>query len=114
MPQHWRMGESTSNPIRILSSEICTSMHVHGFHLTGLMVLFFFCSRSDIQSSSVTSSAAMHEFRIPRRALLGLHSYCPVHFDAFHAVLVDLTLHIVYLKAGASKLSLKVHRFVKL
>ncbi|KAM0836784.1 hypothetical protein ACQ4PT_062065 [Festuca glaucescens] len=63
---------------------------------------------SDIQASSVTSSAAMHEFRIPRRALLGLHSYCPVHFDAFHAVLVDLTLHIVYLKAGASKLSLKI------
>uniref|UniRef100_A0ACD5YCH1 Uncharacterized protein n=2 Tax=Avena sativa TaxID=4498 RepID=A0ACD5YCH1_AVESA len=63
---------------------------------------------SDIQASSVTSSAAVHEFRIQRRALLGLHSYCPVHFDAFHAVLVDLTLHIVYLKAGASKLSLKI------
>jgi hypothetical protein len=63
---------------------------------------------SEIQSSSVASSAAVHEFRIPRRALLGLHSYCPVHFDAFHAVLVDLTLHIVYLKAGATKPSLKV------
>lgn len=66
---------------------------------------------SDIQSSSATSSAAVHEFRIPRKALLGLHSYCPVHFDAFHAVLVDLTLHIVYLKAGANKSSLKVHRY---
>ncbi|EMS45160.1 hypothetical protein TRIUR3_28212 [Triticum urartu] len=63
---------------------------------------------SDIQSSSATSSAAVHEFRIPRKALLGLHSYCPVHFDAFHAVLVDLTLHIVYLKAGANKSSLKI------
>ncbi|KAI4987702.1 hypothetical protein ZWY2020_028460, partial [Hordeum vulgare] len=63
---------------------------------------------SDIQSSSATSSAALHEFRIPRKALLGLHSYCPVHFDAFHAVLVDLTLHIVYLKAGANKSSLKI------
>ncbi|KAG2614993.1 hypothetical protein PVAP13_3NG025700 [Panicum virgatum] len=63
---------------------------------------------SEIQSSSVASSAAVHEFRIPRRALLGLHSYCPVHFDAFHSVLVDLTLHIVYLKAGATKPSLKV------
>jgi len=66
---------------------------------------------SEIQSSSVASSAAVHEFRIPRRALLGLHSYCPVHFDAFHSVLVDLTLHIVYLKAGATKPSLKVHRY---
>lgn len=63
---------------------------------------------SDIQASSATSSAAVHEFRIPRKALLGLHSYCPVHFDAFHAVLVDLTLHIVYLKAGANKSSLKI------
>lgn len=66
---------------------------------------------SELQASSVTSSAAVHEFRIPRRALLGLHSYCPVHFDAFHSVLVDLTLHIVYLKAGAIKSSLKVHRY---
>lgn len=74
----------------------------------------FLGSRSELQASSVTSSAAVHEFRIPRRALLGLHTYCPVHFDAFHSVLVDLTLHIVYLKAGATKSSLKVHRFVKL
>lgn len=63
---------------------------------------------SDIQASSATSSAAVHEFRVPRRALLGSHSYCPVHFDAFHSVLVDLTLHIVYLKAGATKSSLKI------
>ncbi|GJN13711.1 hypothetical protein PR202_gb00447 [Eleusine coracana subsp. coracana] len=65
-------------------------------------------SGSELQSSSATSSAAVHEFRIPRRALLGLHTYCPVHFDAFHSVLVDLTLHIVYLKAGATKASLKI------
>ncbi|KAL5206661.1 hypothetical protein ABZP36_034870 [Zizania latifolia] len=63
---------------------------------------------SDIHASSVASSASVHEFRVPRRALLGLHSYCPVHFDAFHSVLVDLTLHIVYLKAGATKSSLKM------
>uniref|UniRef100_A0A0E0F9T9 DUF676 domain-containing protein n=1 Tax=Oryza meridionalis TaxID=40149 RepID=A0A0E0F9T9_9ORYZ len=63
---------------------------------------------SDIQASSATSSAAVHEFRVPRRALLGSHSYCPVHFDAFHSVLVDLTTHIVYLKAGATKSSLKI------
>ncbi|KAJ6835198.1 protein FAM135B-like isoform X1 [Iris pallida] len=45
--------------------------------------------------------AAIHEFRIPPKALLGLHSYCPVHFDAFHAVLVDLSIHAVLLKAGS-------------
>lgn len=44
-------------------------------------------------------SAAVHEFRIPPKSLLGLHSYCPVHFDAFHAVLVDLSVHITLLKA---------------
>ncbi|GJM87925.1 hypothetical protein PR202_ga03931 [Eleusine coracana subsp. coracana] len=65
-------------------------------------------SGSELQSSSATSSAAVHEFRIPRRALLGLHTYSPVHFDVFHSVLVDLTLHIVYLKAGATKASLKI------
>ena len=55
--------------------------------------------------------AAVHEFRIPPRALLGLHSYCLVHFDVFHAVLVDLSIHIALLKAGSS-LSQKVPRFV--
>ncbi|CAA7396890.1 unnamed protein product [Spirodela intermedia] len=46
-----------------------------------------------------SSPAAVHEFRIPPKALLGLHSYCPVHFDSFHAVLIDLSIHIVLLKA---------------
>uniref|UniRef100_A0A0E0MCU2 DUF676 domain-containing protein n=1 Tax=Oryza punctata TaxID=4537 RepID=A0A0E0MCU2_ORYPU len=49
----------------------------------------------------------VHEFRIPYKALLGLHAYFPVHFDAFHPVLVDLTMHIVYLKAGVTKSSQK-------
>ncbi|RZS06044.1 hypothetical protein BHM03_00036657 [Ensete ventricosum] len=57
-------------------------------------------------------SVAVHEFKIPPRALLGLHSYCPVHFDAFHAVLVDLSVHIVYLKAGANTRE-KLSRFVR-
>ncbi|XP_073013960.1 uncharacterized protein [Typha latifolia] len=52
--------------------------------------------------------AAVHEFRVPYKALLGLHSYCPVHFDASHAVLVDLTIHIGFLKAGTATSSLKV------
>ncbi|KAG5224608.1 serine esterase family protein [Salix suchowensis] len=46
-------------------------------------------------------SVAVHEFRIPPKALLGLHSYCPVHFDAFHSVLVDVSVHISLLKAGS-------------
>ncbi|CAL9041129.1 unnamed protein product [Musa banksii] len=56
----------------------------------------------EIQASFDMIPVAVHEFKIPPRALFGLHSYCPVHFDAFHAVLVDLSVHIVYLKAGAS------------
>ncbi|KAE8125952.1 hypothetical protein FH972_020712 [Carpinus fangiana] len=46
--------------------------------------------------------AAVHEFRIPPKALVGLHSYCPVHFDAFHAVLVDVSIHTSLLKFGSS------------
>ncbi|KAK9096813.1 hypothetical protein Sjap_022310 [Stephania japonica] len=55
-----------------------------------------------------SSPAAVHEFRIPPKALLGLHSYCPVHFDMFHAVLVDLTIHITLLKASSYSPPLKV------
>ncbi|KAL6870917.1 hypothetical protein ACP4OV_014765 [Aristida adscensionis] len=62
---------------------------------------------TEVQDSSDTYYAPVHEFRIPHRALLGLHSYCPVHFDAFHSALVDLTIHIVYLKAGVTNSSLK-------
>ncbi|KDP30675.1 hypothetical protein JCGZ_15550 [Jatropha curcas] len=47
------------------------------------------------------STVAVHEFRIPPKALLGLHSYCPVHFDAFHAVLVDVSVHISLLKTDS-------------
>lgn len=64
-----------------------------------------------MQDSSGSSSSSVHEFRLPCKTLMGLHSYCPVHFDIFHAVLVDLSVHIAYLKSG-TKSSLKVHRFV--
>lgn len=57
----------------------------------------------EMQASLDAFVAAVHEFRIPPRALLGLHSYCPVHFDIFHAVLVDLSIHVAFLKAGASQ-----------
>ncbi|CAD6254640.1 unnamed protein product [Miscanthus lutarioriparius] len=56
-------------------------------------------------SNDDTDLIPVHEFRIPHRALLGLHSYCPVHFDALHSALVDLTIHIVYLKAAVTKSS---------
>ncbi|XP_010414740.1 PREDICTED: protein FAM135B-like isoform X2 [Camelina sativa] len=51
------------------------------------------------------SPVAVHEFRIPPKALTGLHSYCPVHFDTLHAVLVDVSVHITVLKSAAYKRS---------
>ncbi|KAJ4952502.1 hypothetical protein NE237_029334 [Protea cynaroides] len=55
----------------------------------------------DFQASLEALPTAVHEFRIPPKGLLGLHSYFPVHFDTFHAVLVDLSVHVTLLKAGA-------------
>ncbi|KAI7727990.1 hypothetical protein M8C21_006057 [Ambrosia artemisiifolia] len=55
---------------------------------------------SNMQDSLNVSPAAVHEFRIPPKALLGLHSYCPVYFDAFHSVLVDTSVHISLLKGS--------------
>lgn len=68
--------------------------------------------RSGLQDSLDSCAAAVHEFRIPPKALLGLHSYCPVHFDAFHAVLVDTTVHISLLKSSSGVAPPKVIRFV--
>lgn len=67
---------------------------------------------SELQASLHSSPAAVHEFRIPPKALLGLHSYCPVHFDAFHVVLVDVSIHVSLLKAGSHTPSSKVPRSV--
>ncbi|XP_009764933.1 uncharacterized protein LOC107789960 [Nicotiana tabacum] len=61
-----------------------------------------------LQASLDACPAAVHEFRLPSKALLGLHSYCPVHFDAFHAVLVDVSVHISLLKGGVYTSSQKV------
>lgn len=83
-------------------------------HSSVLKLLPFFLKkycRTEIEDPS-DIYVPVHEFRIPYKALLGLHAYFPVHFDAFHPVLVDLTMHIVYLKAGVTKSSQKVHRFV--
>lgn len=65
----------------------------------------------DYLEDSLDNTAAVHEFRIPPKALFGLHVYCPVHFDAFHAVLVDVTVHVSLLKMDRTS-SLKVPRFV--
>ncbi|PIN22649.1 hypothetical protein CDL12_04633 [Handroanthus impetiginosus] len=65
-------------------------------------------NRYDVQTSLDTCPAAVHEFRLPPKALLGLHAYCPVHFDAFHAVLVDTSVHASLLKSGVYTSSLKV------
>ncbi|CAI0401591.1 unnamed protein product [Linum tenue] len=54
-------------------------------------------------STLEASSVAIHEFRVPPKALLGVHSYCPVYFDAFHAVLVDVSVHVTLLQAGYYK-----------
>lgn len=63
---------------------------------------------SELQASLDACPASVHEFRIPPKALLGLHSYCPVHFDSFHAVLVDISIHITLLRAGIHAPSSKV------
>ncbi|XP_027345052.1 protein FAM135B-like isoform X3 [Abrus precatorius] len=55
---------------------------------------------SELQGSLDAYATSAHEYKIPPKALLGLHSYCPVHFDAFHAVLVDTSVHISLLKAS--------------
>ncbi|KAI3746992.1 hypothetical protein L6452_09434 [Arctium lappa] len=55
---------------------------------------------NNLQSSWEGGPAAVHEFRIPPKALLGLHSYCPVYFDTLHSVLVDTSVHISLLKGG--------------
>ncbi|KAK7412094.1 hypothetical protein VNO78_03541 [Psophocarpus tetragonolobus] len=62
----------------------------------------------ELQSSLNACAASVHEYRIPPKALLGLHSYCPVHFDAFHSVLVDTSVHISLLKPGYHTPQLKV------
>lgn len=63
---------------------------------------------SNLLASLDACPAAVHEFRLPSKSLLGLHTYCPVHFDAFHSVLVDITVHISLLKGGLLPSSLQV------
>lgn len=69
--------------------------------------------RAEIQAFPDVYSASVHEYRIPPKALLGLHSYCPVHFDVSHAVLVDTSVHVSLQKASYHTSRLKVPRFVR-
>ncbi|KAJ6433662.1 hypothetical protein OIU84_017373 [Salix udensis] len=73
---------------------------------TSAVILKFELMQAPITESTVmaypkASSVSVHEFRIPPKALLGLHSYCPVHFDAFHYVLVDVSVHISLMTTGS-------------
>ncbi|WJX16498.1 hypothetical protein P8452_06514 [Trifolium repens] len=63
---------------------------------------------TDLHDALDAYSASVHEFRIPPKALLGLHSYCPVHFDALHAALVDVSVHVSLLRAPPNPSALKV------
>ncbi|XP_004504749.1 uncharacterized protein [Cicer arietinum] len=63
---------------------------------------------SELHGSLDACSVSAHEYKIPPKALLGLHSYCPVHFDAFHAVVVDTSVHISLLKASYRTVRQKV------
>ncbi|XP_028787069.1 protein FAM135B isoform X1 [Neltuma alba] len=63
---------------------------------------------AEMQAFPDAYSASVHEYRIPPKALLGLHSYCPVHFDVSHAVLVDTSVHVSLQKASYHTSRLKV------
>lgn len=57
------------------------------------------------------TSCANHDFRIPPKALLGLHAYCPVHFDTWHMVLMDVTVHSVLLKGNSNTFLTRTNRY---
>lgn len=68
--------------------------------------------RSELPAALNSDPAAVHEFRIPPKALLGVHSYCPVHFDMLHSVLIDVSIHISLLATELQTPEVKVSRFV--
>ncbi|XP_020527412.1 protein FAM135B isoform X2 [Amborella trichopoda] len=65
-------------------------------------------NESVLQAALDAFPAAVHELRVPPKALLGLHTYCPLHFDSYHAVLIELSIHVVRLKAGTNTNQKKV------
>ncbi|KAK7342591.1 hypothetical protein VNO80_25546 [Phaseolus coccineus] len=64
----------------------------------------------ELQGSLDAYAVSVHEYKIPPKTLWELHSYCPVHFDAFHAVVVDTSIHISLLKASYHTSQQKVSR----
>ncbi|KAJ0237629.1 putative serine esterase family protein [Hirschfeldia incana] len=68
---------------------------------TSAVILKFELLYSPIIESIDAFPAAAHDFRIPPKALSGLHSYCPVHFDTLHAVLIDVSVHVSVMKSAA-------------
>ncbi|KAH9303038.1 hypothetical protein KI387_014621, partial [Taxus chinensis] len=88
--------------------------------LASAVILKFELLYASIHETSLTaenplnfSTASVHEVRVPPKALLGLHSYCPLHFDTLHMALVDLSIHTVLYntisKISASNESLPEH-----
>ncbi|CAF1924586.1 protein FAM135B isoform X1 [Brassica napus] len=70
---------------------------------TSAVILRFELLYSPIIESIDAFHAAAHDFRVPPKALSGLHSYCPVHFDTLHAVLIDVSVHVSVMKSAAYK-----------
>ncbi|XP_065851598.1 uncharacterized protein [Euphorbia lathyris] len=85
------------------------SLHKCEVPPTSAVILKFELMQSPVKENRVellaylnAISVAVHEFRIPPKALLGLHAYCPIHFDVFHAVLVEASVHVSLSNAGSS------------
>ncbi|KAF8110045.1 hypothetical protein N665_0088s0057 [Sinapis alba] len=68
---------------------------------TSAVILRFELLYSPIMESIDAIPSAVHDFRIPPKALSGMHSYCPVHFDTLHAVLIDVSVHVSVMKSAA-------------
>ncbi|KAG8632741.1 protein FAM135A isoform X2 [Manihot esculenta] len=122
----WRIDDTDNSfftqPFRIkyARQDICLSVMVL-FNLslskykvpsTSAVILKFELMQAPITENIIellayldASSVAVHEFRIPPKALFGLHSYCPIHFDMFHAVLVEASVHVCLLKASHAQAS---------
>ncbi|KAM7250422.1 hypothetical protein ACFE04_022305 [Oxalis oulophora] len=105
-----------------LSIMVSFNLHLNNFQVlpTSAIILKFELmytpvlknGSTNMQTSIDACSVASHEFRLPPKALLGSHSYCPVSFDSLHAVLVDTSVHVSLLKAFSYQLQQKVPRFV--
>ncbi|CAI8605692.1 unnamed protein product [Vicia faba] len=127
----WRIGDAdnsfSTQPFRIKYARqdvhLCTMISFNlslcrfkGLPTTAVILKFELMyaptvgNDTDLQAALDAYPAAVHEFRIPPKALLGLHSYCPVHFDVLHAALVDVSVHVSLLRAATCPYASKVSR----